>query len=302
MKVAIILNGISLEKKYFYHEVLPALQSMHDVHVFETRSRNDAVTLASKAVDKQFDIILAAGGDGTVHQVVNGVLDGRAEYKDLPVLGVCPVGTGNDFARSLNVAPGAASIVQMVERLRIAPIDVGVVMYTDDSGAACRRYFVNVADAGMGPEVVRRVMASDRPLGAAVAYYMAIVATFITYKPVPVSVKTPTWEWRGKLRTLGVANGKYYGHGLCIAPDAKPDDGIFHTFISGNVSVFDFIRYSGELKKGRHLRIPDVFYDKAEVVEITSQSPCAIEADGEWLGWLPARIEMSTIKLKFLVP
>lgn len=302
MKVAIILNGISLEKKSFYKNVVPILQKSFLVEVFETRSRHDAVALASKAVDKKFNVIIAAGGDGTTHQVVNGVLQGREQYRDLPALMVFPVGTGNDFARSLNIKPDVNQLMFLLKNFSTKNIDVGNIAFTNQQGESENRYFVNVADAGMGPEVVKRVLNSDRILGSGVSYYLAILTTFLKYKPVEVVASTPTLTWRGKLRTLAIANGKYYGHGLCIAPDAKPDDGVFDSFICGDASVIDFILQSNHLKKGEHIVHPKVEYNKANVFELHAEKSCAIEADGEWLGFLPAKVEMTSIKLKFLIP
>lgn len=89
---------------------------------------------------------------------------------------------------------------------------------------------------------------------------MSILATFATYRPMDVKVTTPGWNWQGKVRSLAIANGKYYGHGLCIAPDAKPDDNMFDVFICGGISVLDFIRYSDELKKDRKVNLPEISY------------------------------------------
>jgi len=117
-----------------------------------------------------------------------------------------------------------------------------------------------------------------------------------------VEAKSQDWSWKNKVRTFAVANGKYYGHGLCIAPDAIPDDDQFEVFACADVSIFDFIIQSGPLKKGLRVKHPKVSYLKTSSVELTSSSPCAIEADGEWLGWLPAKIEFAPMKVRFLVP
>jgi len=301
LRIAVILNGISLEKKYFQQSVLPLLRESFQVEVFETRSKNDAVNLASKAVNKRFDVVMAAGGDGTVHQVVNGMLDGRESYPDLPVFALFPVGTGNDFGRSFHLTSHVDQIVFLLKTFNPKIIDVGHVEYSTDTGTE-KRYFVNVADIGMGPEVVAKLRNSGRPFGSAAAYYLAIISTFITYKTKRVKAISPEWTWEGKIRSLAIANGKFYGHGLCIAPDAKTDDQIFDAFICGNISVLDFIRYSSELKRGEKVNLPEVFYRKAPSIEFSSPEKCAIEADGEWLGWLPAKVAMSPVKLKFLAP
>lgn len=302
MKIAIILNGISLKKKFVYHEILPAIKPHYEVEVFETRTQNDAVLLASKAADKHFDVIIAAGGDGTVHQVLNGILEGREGASNLPVLGIIPIGSGNDLARALKLEADTNEFLELLKTQQPRTIDIGKVSYHIDSNSnkQTSRYFVNEVDIGMGPEVVKKVMSSGRPFGPSVAYYLAILSTFITFKPLHARVTTPTWNWEGKIRTLAIANGNYYGHGLCISPDSQPDDGLFGTFICSGVSVFDFIRYSETLKKGKHVRIPEIMYNEAKAIELTSSQTVPVEADGEILGYLPAKIEMLPLHLKVL--
>lgn len=300
----IILNGISLRKKLFYHDYLPAISAVFNVEVQETLSRNDARILASKAADKYVDVILAAGGDGTVSQVVNGVLKGRENETKLPVIGVVPIGSGNDFVRGMGLKATVDDTIRAYVTFKPRSIDVGLVEYQTlpgEQGERAASYFVNVADIGMGPEVVGKVLSSGRPFGSEVAYYKSILNTFLTYKPMEVKAVTPDWTWQGKLRTLAVANGKYYGHGLCIAPDAVPDDRMFSVFICGNVSVFDFIMHTSTLKKGRNVVMDEVQYKTATTLEFTSESPCPIEGDGEILGYLPARVSMIERQLQFLI-
>lgn len=299
----IILNGISLKKKLFYQEYLPAISSIFEVEVHETISRNDARLLASKFTDKNVDVILSAGGDGTLNQVINGILKGREEFNNLPVVGVIPIGSGNDFTRGLGLKVNVEHTLKVLKAFTARPVDVGLVEYTTHAGGdeKARSYFVNVADIGMGPEVVGKVLSSGRPFGSEVAYYKSILDTFITYKPMVVTVTTPEWSWEGKLRTLAVANGKYYGHGLCIAPDAVVDDRMFTIFICGNVSVLDFILHTGTLKKGKNVVMDDVLYKTANAIGLSGEKPCPIEADGELLGWLPAKVTMIQRQLNFLM-
>lgn len=300
----VILNGLSLKKKLFYHEYLPALTDLFNVEVHETLSRNDAKTLASRLSDQYPDVIISAGGDGTLHQVVNGILNGREKETKLPALGVIPIGSGNDFIRGAGLKGKADEILRLFANFTPRPVDVGIVEYSlqcfPDSRTV-KSYFVNVADIGMGPDVVGKVLNSGRPFGSEVAYYKSILDTFLTYKPMVVRATADTWTWEGKLRTLAVANGKYYGHGLCIAPDAVMNDGVFSVFICGNVSIFDFIVHTGTLKKGKSVIRDEVWYKTATAVEFTSKSPCPIEGDGEILGWLPAKVTMFERQLNFLI-
>ncbi len=301
MKIAIVLNGISLDKKVFYSRFLPALSSDFPVEVFETRSENDAIHLASESTDKGFDVVLAAGGDGTVNQVVNGVLRNRENSNRFPVVGILPIGTGNDLARGLELRADVFQLMSLLRDFKPRKFDVGKVTFTTNEGNAAHQYFVNVADIGMGPEVVRKVLKSNHLFGSAVSYYQSILKTFFTYKPMMVHARLDDWEWKGKVRTLAAANSKFYGHGLCIAPGAKPDDGIFDVFICGNASVLDFVLQSGKLKNKKMLSHKMVQYRQAKIIDLRADSTCAIEADGEFLGFLPARIELLPQKLKFLI-
>ena len=299
----VILNGISLKKKIFYHEYLPVLSQFFTVEVHETLSKNDATALASKFAAKPVDLILAAGGDGTLHQVVNGILRRRENESKFPVVGVIPIGSGNDFSRGSGMKISIDRNLKILSAFKPKKIDVGHIEFSLMPGGAKKEstYFINVADIGMGPEVVAKVLRSGRPFGSEVAYYKSILDTFLTYKPMVVKATTKDWEWEGKIRTLAIANGKYYGHGLCIAPDALIDDRLFSVFICGNVSVLDFIRHTGTLKKSKHINMDKVWYKTTQAIEIESENPCPIEGDGEILGWLPAKVSLSDRQLEFLI-
>ena len=303
-KAIVILNGISLKKKLFYHEYLPPISSMFDVEVHETISRNDARNLASRFSEKGVDVILAAGGDGTLNQVVNGILKGREQDNNLPAVGLIPIGSGNDFARGIGLKPNVDHVIKILSAFQTRRVDVGLVEYNTRPGGEGEKsfsYFVNVADIGMGPQVVGKVLNSGRPFGSEVAYYKSILTTFVTYKPMVVKAVTPEWTWEGKLRTLAVANGKYYGYGLCIAPEPVVDDGMFSVFICGNISVLDFIMHTSTLKKGENVVVDGVHYRSAREISFTSESPCPIEGDGEVLGWLPAKVSLMQRQLNFVV-
>lgn len=299
MKVAVILNGLSGRKKLFYSRLLPVIREYATAGVFETRSRTDVFDFSVKAVSENYDLIIAAGGDGTINQVVNGMLKSNASAERLPMLTILPVGSGNDFARTVNITLRAEDLKKRLTCLMPGLIDVGAVTFQKE-GKEHHSYFINVASAGMGPEVLNRMSSGKKRLGSAMAYYAAILSTFWSYRCMPVAIKTSSWQWNNKLRTLAVGNGKFFGSGLCIAPDAKPNDGMFSAFVCGAVSVLDFIRYTNTLKNERNVIHPKIEYKTAETLELTSELLCRIEADGELLGFLPARVEVIPGRIKFL--
>lgn len=301
-EAAVILNGISLRKKRFYKHYLPALSEIFNVQVSETLSKNDGIALAAKFAEKNVDVILAAGGDGTLNQVINGVLIGRENEPRSPVIGILPLGSANDFARAVGLENSPGRLFRLFRDFVPRKTDVGrmVLRSSEDQRQTITRYFINVADIGMGPEVVRRVLQSDRPFGSAIAYYNSILSVFFSYKPMKVLAESEDWTWEGRLRSLAMANGKYYGHGLCIAPDAMPDDGEFSVFICGNVSVLDFFRHTGTLKSGKKINMKEVLYRSARSIMLTSESRCLMEADGELMGELPASVTILPGKLEML--
>jgi len=299
LKVAIILNGLSGKKKSFYSNLLPVIREHATADVFETRSQTDAFDFSVRAVSENYDLVLAAGGDGTINQVVNGMLSSNIPVERLPMLTILPVGSGNDFARTVNITVNEVVLKKRLTTLHAKPIDVGYVSFQKD-GTEHHSYFINVASAGMGPEVLNRMGSGRKQFGSGVAYYVSILSTFWSYRCMHVSIKTSAWQWSDKLRTLAIGNGKFFGSGLCIAPDAKPDDGMFSAFVCGAVSVLDFIRHTSTLKNSRKVNHPKIQYKTAEKFEITAELPCRIEADGELLGFLPAHVEVMPGRIKFL--
>jgi len=296
-KIAVVLNGISLKKEFFYAKILPALTSVVQVDVVESRMREDAIALAAKLVYKDYDAIVAAGGDGTLHEVVNGMLLENEHSTALPAIGLIPLGSGNDFARTMNFKKDTASIVNLFSRFSTRTIDIGKINFLNSSTEK-PRYFINIADIGMGPEVVARLLQSGRSFGTLAAYYTAIIRTFFTYRYVSVEAKTPLWTWEGEIRALAIANGKYFGSGIGIAPDAIPDDGMFSCFIAGKVSLLDFILQQGRLRSGKRARHDAIEYYDATTLELHAKSAANIEADGELVGSLPVRIEILPKRLK----
>lgn len=299
MRIAIILNGISRNKKKFYSDFYLSLKTKFDVEIFETQSEDHAIELAAKATENEVDVILSAGGDGTLHQIINGILNSQ-NNKRLPTVGIIPLGTGNDFARTCGIESDANQLIQFLEKSKATPIDIGLVNCVDENGKAVTRYFINACSLGMGPEVVKRLKKSDRSLGPSLTYFRAITATFFSHQPQEVFAKSDSWEWRGKARVLVIANGKSFGNALYIAPDADLQDGKFNTFVAGDLPLWKFLLYLQTIKSGKKLVDSKITYGKLSALELTAPERCAIEAEGEAIGFLPAKIEVLPKHINFL--
>jgi diacylglycerol kinase (ATP) len=294
-KIIIILNGVSRKKKKFYQEILPGLSNNYLVEVLETQYRDHAMALGKEAAIKNPNGILAAGGDGTLNQVLNGVMS--SGMSPTPV-GIIPLGTGNDFARMENIKPTSESILK---RIAAGPTltDIGRVNCLNENGEKSQRYFINVASLGMGPDVVKRLFKSDRSLGPTLTYFKAITQTFFSHKPEEVEATADHWTWRGKLRVLAIANGQSFGSALYVAPDAKPDDGLFSTFIAGEIPLIKFLWLLQAIKSKKTIKDNKLHYDVCTKLSLTSTEKCWIETEGELAGMLPATVEILPKAIKF---
>jgi YegS/Rv2252/BmrU family lipid kinase len=297
MKVAIILNGISRKKKKFYHQILPALQQKFSVTVFETQFSTHAVQLAGEAVTQDFDVVLSAGGDGTLNQVVNGILKSKSKQ---PVLGIIPLGSGNDFASLMGVSGDVAQLIKLLEEMKSRAIDVGKISCYNNVGVSIEKYFINVCSLGMGPATVRRLERLPRWMGTGVRYYASVLNTFFTHPTECFEVRTLEWSWKGYARVIAVANGKSFGNKIFIAPKAQPDDGVFSTFIATDMPLLKFISVLQIVKMKKIVKDTCVRYNIATGLEITSPDVAWIEAEGELAGLLPARVQMCKGSIQFL--
>jgi diacylglycerol kinase (ATP) len=298
MRIAIILNGISRKKEKFYHHVLPALKQHFPIEVFETQFANHAIQLAEDAATKGFDIILSAGGDGTLNQVVNGIV--RSSVSITPTLGIIPLGSGNDFAGTMNITGKPDQLLQLLKQNKPQPIDVGKISCLDKEGKSLDKYFINVCSLGMGPATVHRLERMPRWIGPGFRYFVSVLNTFFTHPTEKFEVRTPEWTWKGSARVVTIANGKSFGNKIYIAPDARPDDRIFSTFIATDMPLLKFLFVLQTIKLKKHAHDDRVIYSTAKELEITSPDPAWIEAEGELVGLLPARVEIQMGRMQFL--
>ncbi len=298
MKIAIILNGISRKKSSFYHEVLPALQKDYNVQVFETQFSTHAIQLAEEAIAQGFDVIFSAGGDGTLNQVINGVL--KSNSSKLPTLGIIPLGSGNDFASMMNITGQPEALVHLLKENKPRAIDVGKVSCLNKEGEPVTRYFINVCSLGMGPATVHRLERLPRWMGTSFRYYASVLNTFFTHPPERFEVRATHWTWNGSARVVAIANGQSFGNKIYIAPEAKPDDGLFSTFIATDMPLMKFLFVLRTVKMKKIVRDSSVLYEEATSIEITSPDVAWLETEGELAGILPARIEMQKGRILFL--
>jgi YegS/Rv2252/BmrU family lipid kinase len=255
-----------------------------DMEVFETRRRGDAADRAAAAGDR---LVIAVGGDGTVHEVVNGLL--RRPGERPPRFGaLLRAGTAGDLARSLPSPSRPELVPEWLSTNRWRLVDAGRV-----SSSTGRRYFINVADAGIGAEVVRRAARGPAWAGGTVNFLAGAVISLLRHRNSWVRLRLDEGPvLRRRIRTIAVANGAYLGGGMWIAPKADMNDGMFEVVTIGDVSRWLGIRSLPMLYRGTHGRLAQVEFGRARRVEIDSEQPIGVEADGELVGSTPAVFEI----------
>jgi YegS/Rv2252/BmrU family lipid kinase len=258
-----------------------------------TQRPGHAVELARKARADGHTLVVAAGGDGTVHEVVNGLLaDGPGE--NVPVLAIVSAGTGGDFVKTFGL-PG--DVDGAVARIASAepPVRIDVGRVTTSDGA---RFFANIAEAGLGAEVVARAAGMPRRLGASV-YLFAFLATLPRFVRPRALVDMDGQTYDGPLTNLVVANGKVFGGGMRVAPGADPCDGALDVQVHWG-SKPDYVRGIPKVYRGTHLPHPKIMERRAARVTVRCDPDVRVEADGEVLGTTPATFEVlpAAIRLK----
>ncbi|HWE25945.1 MAG TPA: diacylglycerol kinase family protein [Myxococcales bacterium] len=266
-------------------------------HAFTERPMH-AAELARRALRDGADLIVAVGGDGTISEVVNGFFEEpRPGDPPRPVrpgaaLGILPRGTGGDLRRTVGVS---ADLRACAPRLRgeAKAVDVGRIDLLDSAGRPAARYFINVAEAGVGAEVVRIANSGTKLLGGKLTFAIASLRGMVGWSDVSLRWSLdggPMQE--GLVTTFAVANGRCFGGGMLVAPGAKLDDGLFHVTIWSGYTLADFVVRSGSMYDGSHVNLKGTRVASARSVRLLPgakvNGPIGVEADGEVIGRLPA--------------
>lgn len=254
-----------------------------------TAGRGHAIELARQAVHAGERFLVAVGGDGTIHEVVNGMIEKDKATNPEAVLGVVSAGTGCDFIKTFGLPPSPSHAAAHLDGGESFPIDIGKITMQRD-GKSEVRYFANIAEVGIGAATVATAERLPRWLGPTV-YFFAFWLTLRKHKSADVVVDLVDRKYEGKLNNLVVANGQFFGGGMKIAPKAAPTDGLFDIQIE-HAKKREAIAIMPKVYKGQHIPHPDIFEAKRVRLAITSDRSLPIEADGEVLGQTPATFEV----------
>ena len=266
-----------------------------------TKRRGDASALAGEAARKGAKYIIACGGDGTVSEVANGILSSGKDVE----LGILPSGTGGDFRRSLEIPSQSRDAARILREGQTVRIDVGRIAYIDHNGNEAMRYFLGVASCGMSTKVIERVKAggpdwlptnTPKWIGGRISFGASLLQTAMRTTPTRLVVQLDDSHERNLVvSNLCIANARYFGGGMKIAPDAKLTDGKFDVVGIGDLSALKIFTSAPRVYTGSHLSMPEVSHALARKISVRPadrSTEVALEVDGELPGKLPATFQI----------
>ncbi len=276
-----------------------------------TQGPGDATRLAREALAGGADLVVAIGGDGTIHEVANGFFDEHAKpIRPAAALGILPFGTGGDFRKTTRTPKELEAAARVLKTGERRTIDMGVLEHASGGphGAKVRRMFINIASFGIAGLVDQLVNASSKRLGGRLSFMWGTARAAARYKNKRVRMFFDGDEddsLEATINNVAVANGRYFGGGMKIAPDAELDDGKFDVVVLGDMTTFDFLKDGMKVYSGAHLKMPKVSYRRAIRVDaraIDDGDEVLLDVDGETPGSLPASFTLLPRALQVVVP
>ncbi len=264
-----------------------------------TEGKGHGIELAKEAAGDGYRYLVAVGGDGTIHEVANGILQ-TANFRST-ALGIICTGTGSDLSRSVGISHDYSQACSTLTSPRRLAIDIGIVKY-HKKGQLQQRYFVNSAGIGFDATVAAATEQLPKFFGGTVPYVTGLVRSFLGYrnKNIVFKIGNKAPE-KTKALSVVVANGKYFGGGMQIAPEASLDDNLFDIIIVGDFGKIELLRIFNRVYKGTHLTYPKVRLEKDTLITIESPQKFLLHADGEVLGEGPVSFSLVPKALNLVV-
>ena len=259
------------------------------IDVRPTQNPGQATHLAREAVQNGAATIVSVGGDGTLNEVVNGMVDGTGRpWAPEARLAVLSLGTGSDFAKTFNLPTEPEAFATLLTSGETRRLDLGRCEFID-AGAPHSRYFLNVAEFGSGGAVVERVNRTTKVLGGKMSFLLAILRTLPKYVNTRIGYLADGGpRTQAMVNDFVVANGRFFGGGLQPAPRADPEDGLFDVVVIGDIDFRTARKNLGALRAGTHLGLPYITFFRARELVIEAHGEM-IDLDGEFVGRHPRR-------------
>ncbi len=259
-------------------------KQLGNVDFYQTERAGDAQKIANHLKNSQ-SIVIAVGGDGTIHEVANGLIGGNS------TLGIIPLGTGNDFVKMLNLPLAVDMAVSVVKKQNIISIDVG---------KANDEYFVNGMGIGFDADVVVESQKIQYLKGFSL-YLYAVIRKIFSYRNRWVTIRTNGEQQKRNIFLIVIGNGQFLGGGFRVTPRAELDDGQMDICILRDLSRLEIVKHLPLVIFGKHLHLKQVNYFGTTSIIVESDEPLPVHLDGEMLGTDLKRIEVSLLPRKLKV-
>ncbi len=271
-------------------------------HAFTTRP-GEATDLARLALEGGAEMVVSVGGDGTHNEVLNGFLDEDKPVGRDAVLGLVSRGTGCDFIKTVDLPKDYDEAARCLAGRATIPCDVGKMTFTTHDGREAVRYFLNIGDFGFGGEVAVKVNSTTKALGGFFSFYMGSLRALFAYrnKPCRVSLDDGPEEEMNCFEIVA-ANGRYFGGGMLVAPEARIDDGLLEFVLMEDFRFWDTLLLSRRIYRGELGSLGKVRYARGKKLRASSPEEVLIDLDGEQPGRLPLTFEILPRAVKIKVP
>lgn len=298
MEVSFIIKRNPRKKKAL-NQLIAEIQkssSFFSANIIYSNYAGHANKLAEKEVRSGIQVIIAVGGDGTLNEVLNGILN--LPYEGT-TLGYFPMGTANDFAKTAGLVQNPKQLINSLINFSTRKINVGKIK-CEKTEASSHRYFINIADTGLGGYVAKKLTSDKKRLGAKFTYLKHTILGLLFYKKETTRITMDKEVYQGPLMSLVVCNGRVFGNGLVVSPNAELDSGFLEITLFGKVTLWDYIKNLKNLKSGCKLDHKNIFYYRAQSIRVQTNGPIASEVDGEFAGEGDSTFSMSPFSIKLL--
>ena len=301
-RVRVILNptaggGRASRRRHALEKALRRLGLRYDI--VQTERAGHAATLATQARHDRVDVLAVVGGDGTLNEVVQAYLDPHGVPIAGPDVALIPSGTGGDFRKTLGFSGDLDEAVARIRFSQGRPLDLGILHLADNQPRA----FVNITSFGIAGHVDAIVNSTPKWLGGRLSFFAGTLRAMAKYRNAPVRVVVDGKVfYEGPIVNCAIANGRYFGGGMMIAPHADPSDGRFEVVVLGNLGVPSVVALSPKVYRGGHLGAKGVLVGHGTVVSaeaLDPARPALVDVDGEESGGLPLRAEIAPGALTF---
>lgn len=294
-KTLFLMNGSKEVSKALQHFLNSCSRILGDHYEFIASKKEKELVEIAKKNATNVDMIVGIGGDGTINEILNGLLN--SEQSELPILAIIPFGTGNDlYQSSFFQAFHFDLFIDALTNPTYVVSDIGKMVTENET-----RFFMNVADIGFGGSVVLSLSEFRQKYGPRFSYGLAILKTFMGFKRPQVSITASDFTYQGELLLAAACNGSIFGNGLHIHPGASISDGKLNMTILAKVSLFDYVMNVYKVKHGKRIKHPEAHYFESNTLTLTSPSEeINAETDGEYIRGKFFEISIIPQRLKIL--